>query len=256
MALTDSESSGAGRERAAHDSDSASPVAAGRGASETGGAHDPASALPVAATVVLLRDAVHGVEVLMLERPDTGSFAGAWVFPGGKVEPGDRRATVEATHRAAGARETAEEVGLHVHPEALLPLSRWTPPVQAPTRIRTWFFVAPAPDGTVRLQPDEAVAARWLRPADALADHARGDLRLVAPTWVTLHGLAGAGSGSGSVAAVLARVRRAGAEMFDTVIRPDGLKVWAGDDQHPTAPVPGGRHRMVDAKLPWVYTRA
>ena len=41
-------------------------------------ATDPA--IPVAATVVLLRDAGDGLEVLMIERPDRGSFAGAWVF--------------------------------------------------------------------------------------------------------------------------------------------------------------------------------
>ena len=46
-----------------------------------GDATDPS--IPVAATVVLLRDATRGVEVLMIERPDRGSFAGAWVFPGG-----------------------------------------------------------------------------------------------------------------------------------------------------------------------------
>jgi len=40
-----------------------------------------------AATVVLLRDGERGVEVLLAERPrDRGSFAGAWVFPGGAVE--------------------------------------------------------------------------------------------------------------------------------------------------------------------------
>ncbi|MDI2099569.1 NUDIX domain-containing protein [Ruicaihuangia caeni] len=44
----------------------------------------------LAATVVLLRDGVHGLEVLMIERPHRGWFAGAWVFPGGKVDPDDR----------------------------------------------------------------------------------------------------------------------------------------------------------------------
>ena len=46
---------------------------------------------PVAATVVLMRDGVDGVEVLLLERPHhRGSFAGAWVFPGGGVDEEDR----------------------------------------------------------------------------------------------------------------------------------------------------------------------
>ena len=50
-------------------------------------ATDPA--IPVAATVVLLRDSSSGLEVLMIEWPDRGSFAGAWVFPGGKLEVDD-----------------------------------------------------------------------------------------------------------------------------------------------------------------------
>jgi hypothetical protein len=48
-----------------------------------------------AATVVLLRDAPDGLQVLLLERPGhRGAFAGAWVFPGGVVDPQD---AVEAT---------------------------------------------------------------------------------------------------------------------------------------------------------------
>ncbi|HEX5858760.1 MAG TPA: NUDIX domain-containing protein, partial [Microbacterium sp.] len=45
--------------------------------------------IPVAATVILARDGADGLEVLLIERPDRGSFAGAWVFPGGKLDPGD-----------------------------------------------------------------------------------------------------------------------------------------------------------------------
>ncbi|WP_157962346.1 NUDIX hydrolase [Homoserinimonas sp. OAct 916] len=54
----------------------------------------PAATLEVAATVVLVRDGTNGPETLMLERPsDRGSFAGAWVFPGGRVDPEDSAAS-------------------------------------------------------------------------------------------------------------------------------------------------------------------
>jgi len=44
-----------------------------------------------AATVVLLRDAEGGLEVLLLRRHKRSGFAaGAWVFPGGVVDEGDR----------------------------------------------------------------------------------------------------------------------------------------------------------------------
>jgi glyoxylase-like metal-dependent hydrolase (beta-lactamase superfamily II)/8-oxo-dGTP pyrophosphatase MutT (NUDIX family) len=44
-----------------------------------------------AATLVVVRDAAVGIEVLLLRRAERGDHnSGAWVFPGGIVEPGDR----------------------------------------------------------------------------------------------------------------------------------------------------------------------
>jgi 8-oxo-dGTP pyrophosphatase MutT (NUDIX family) len=151
--------------------------------------------LHVAGTVVLLRpgatadDRADGIEVLLLRRPGRGSFADAWVFPGGKVEESDRRAGDDEVDRArrAGIRETEEEVGLTV--EDVVVLSRWQPPVEAPVRIRTWFFLAAAPPGDLRLSADEVVDARWVSPAQALAHHATGEWTLFPPTWMTLNQL-------------------------------------------------------------------
>jgi 8-oxo-dGTP pyrophosphatase MutT (NUDIX family) len=43
-----------------------------------------------AATVIVVRSAGHGVEILMLKRPGSMAFAaGAYVFPGGSVDPAD-----------------------------------------------------------------------------------------------------------------------------------------------------------------------
>lgn len=48
------------------------------------------AALQDASTLVLLRDGADGLEVLMVERGRHTRFsAGAWVFPGGKVDPAD-----------------------------------------------------------------------------------------------------------------------------------------------------------------------
>ena len=80
-----------------------------------------------AATVVLLRDGDAGVEVLLGERPgDRGSFAGAWVFPGGAVDDADAAGDAidsEAAARRAAVRETLEEVGLRVDEAALVGFS-------------------------------------------------------------------------------------------------------------------------------------
>jgi 8-oxo-dGTP pyrophosphatase MutT (NUDIX family) len=150
----------------------------------------PEVSLPVAGTVVLLRPADSGFEVLLLRRPDRGSFAGAWVFPGGKVEASDRRLgdpEIEDARRA-GIRETLEEVGLIV--DHLVPLSQWQPPVEAPTRIRTWFFLAMAPLREAAPSPDEVAELAWIRPDEALERHGAGEWTLFPPTWITLHQLA------------------------------------------------------------------
>lgn len=211
-----------------------------------------------AATVLILRDGATGLEVLMTERPDRGSFAGAWVFPGGKIEPGDAGATEADVARAAGVRETWEETGLIVAPDALEPLSRWSPPPTVALRIRTWFFVTGDPGGTLTLAEAETVGAEWVRPADALARHGRGEFTLYPPTWVTLHHLAG----QQDVADVLAAARLSGLQEFETVAHrgADGpLLLWEGDadyDPDAGAAAPGARHRLDMSALPWTYTRS
>ncbi|WP_322409547.1 NUDIX domain-containing protein [Microbacterium invictum] len=219
--------------------------------------------VPVAGTAVLLRDTASGVEALLLERPPRGSFAGAWVFPGGMVEPvdaaGGEPGDEQATARRAAVRETREEIGLDLTEETLVTLSRWEPPPGLPLRIRTWFFLA----GALRtgdaedlvLAAGEVERARWLRLVEALAAHGRGDLVLYPPTWVTLHGLVGAAG----VREAIEHARMAGVRRFDTVARrgPDGpILLWAEDAEF-AAPGPGDRrHRLEIGRLPWRYLRA
>lgn len=222
-------------------------------------ASDPA--IPVAATAVVVRDGSDGVEVLLIERPDRGSFAGAWVFPGGKLEDGDRHDAEEAEEEAArraGARETFEETGLVVDSAALVTLSCWDPPPGLPLRIRTWFFVAHAPSGPLALASDEAVAAEWIRPADAIARHGRGELTLYPPTWVTLHEL----SVHSDAASLADAVRLAGVQRFETIARRGGegpLLLWQDDaeyDPDATGAASAPRHRLDIGALPWRYERS
>lgn len=223
-----------------------------------GDATDPG--IPVAATVILVRDARQGPEVLLIERPDRGSFAGAWVFPGGKIEDGDRGSADEAEEevaRRAGVRETREETALDVDPRGFVTLSVWDPPPGIALRIRTWFFVAPAPEGPIVLAPDEALTAEWLTPADALARHGRGELTLYPPTWVTLHELAE----HPDTASILDTARLAGVQHFETVARRGGegpMLLWQDDAEYgpdASAEASGARHRLEIGALPWRYTR-
>lgn len=223
-----------------------------------GDAADPD--VPVAATAVLARNGADGIEVLLIERPDRGSFAGAWVFPGGRLDDADRRgAAGEAdAARTAAVRETQEETGLVLPPDALVPLSVWDPPPGIALRIRTWFFVAAAPDAEPVLAAEEAVSAWWARPADALRRHASGDLTLYPPTWVTLHGLAD----HATAAALLDATRLAGVRRFETVARRAAsgpVLLWHGDaeyDDGDAGSEASARHRLEIGALPWIYTRA
>ena len=226
-------------------------------------AADPA--VPVAATVILARDADGGPEVLLIERPERGSFAGAWVFPGGKVEDADVRGLPgaaadeeEVVARRAAVRETLEETGLVIAGEDLVTVSRWDPPPGVPLRIRTWFFLGRAPRAVLALQAEEAVAAQWARPVDVLARHGRGELTLYPPTWVTLAGL----RDQPTVDALLAEARLAGVRDFATQVRPRGESAvffWSEDAEYAAddldAAATGPRHRLEVAALPWTYTR-
>lgn len=204
----------------------------------------------VAGTAVLLRDTPHGLEVLLIRRPGRGSFAGAWVFPGGAIEEVDRRpgATEVADAARAAVRETMEEVGLSI--AGLVRLSQWTPPIEAPKRVRTCFFLAPEVQGNVVPAPDEVVDWQWVRPADALAQHADRAVELFPPTWVTLHLLTGTENVEGALATA------SDSQSFTTHILA-GLEgktfVWNGDQEHPEGGT--GRHRLETGIRPWQYLR-
>lgn len=82
-------------------------------------AHQPVQARP-AATVVLLRDAPGGLEVLLLRRHRRSGFAaGAWVFPGGVVDQRDRDAALVDRLDGPTPGEWARRLGLVDAGEAL-----------------------------------------------------------------------------------------------------------------------------------------
>ena len=211
------------------------------------------SEIRTAATLVLLRDGPGAIEVLLLQRPDRGAFAGGWVFPGGKVEPVDAVSDdAELTARNAAVRETAEETGLIVAPEGLEPLSHWSPPAQLDTKFLTWFFVAEAPEGEIVPQPSEVVAHEWVRPADALKRHGAGELRLFPPTWVTLDTLLAYPTVERALSATREREPREYETKQDSA---RGLALWDGDEAYDGAAETeeGPRHRLHVGSLPWRF---
>jgi 8-oxo-dGTP pyrophosphatase MutT (NUDIX family) len=124
-------------------------------------------------------------------------MGGAWVFPGGAVH-GDESPV------DAGLRELREEAAIDLGAAELVPFSRWITPAEVKLRFDTYFYVVEAPRGAeARVDGEECVAAVWMRPADALAAHARDELMLVFPTIKHLEQLAE----TPSVAATIAGAR-------------------------------------------------
>jgi len=195
-----------------------------------------------AATVVIVREHGDDLEVLLLERSAVGAFAGMWVFPGGRVDDDDDPGNDElARARSAAVREAREEVGLTVDPATLITLSHWTPPIVAPKRFTTWFFVARWSGDEVVIDGHEIVASRWIKPSAALAEN----LPMAPPTHVTLDTLARGGSFDG----VLRLIEQRGVERF--VTSPANLEgslvlLWENDAGYETgdATLAGARHRM------------
>ena len=215
-----------------------------------------------AATVVLLRDAESGPEVLMIERVRRGSFAGFWVFPGGRVDAEDhhpRDPDEIATARRAVAREAVEETSLVVEPADLVVHSHWMPPPIEEKRFSTWFFVGRAPDGEVVLHEKEATRHEWFRPIDAIEAHAAGSLSLAPPTWVTLRSL----TNGATVADVLDGIDESNPGIFHTralQAKPMVL-AWRGDVGYDDAngtfdlDAPGPRNRLFMDPGAWRHER-
>src|SRR5947209_14876552 len=146
----------------------------------------------LAATVILLRDAADGLQVLLVQRnPEARFMGGAWVFPGGAVAAEEGEG--DAALREAAVRECYEEAGIALtDPGDLVAFSRWITPAQVKIRFDTWFFLAAAP-ADQEPEPDggEIVAARWITPRAALEASAAGELFLVFPTIKHLEALEG-----------------------------------------------------------------
>lgn len=169
-----------------------------------------------AATVLVVRDGSRGIEVLLGRRPARQAFGGAWVFPGGTIDPEDHDVELtgidleDGPWRAAALRELAEEVGIFLtdpehredvplegvalyravldagamfEAERLAYLSNWVTPEGIPKRFDTRFYLAvvdPAtPTGPIS---DELEVVEWMVPEVALGRHEAGEIELIMPT--------------------------------------------------------------------------
>lgn len=214
------------------------------------------------ATVILVRETDNNLETLLLRRNSRISFhGGAWVFPGGRIDPEDCTPgagdDLVAAARRAAVREAQEEAGLSVAPEDLIWISHWTTPEGRPERYSTWFFLAAAGNGAVQIDGDEIHDHRWIRPAHALAAQRDNEIELPPPTFVTIVEL----SQYRTVEAALADFSARGPEIFVPRYRevPGGFcSLYEDDVGYPEVDIerPGRRHRLWMLKSGWRYERS
>jgi 8-oxo-dGTP pyrophosphatase MutT (NUDIX family) len=226
--------------------------------------------LPIrpAATVILVRDGEAGLETLLLRRNSEVAFhGGAWVFPGGRLDPEDYLGDLvpelpgddghEPAARRAAVREAFEESDLVIPPESLVPFSHWTTPALRMKRYATWFFVAAAPQGQVAVDGSEITAHAWLSPKSAIAAREAGEIELAPPTYVSLLRLAD----SSTADDVLEEARTAPYLRFEPHIRlVDGgfVSIYTGDvayDDEDLFDEPAPRHRVWATESGWRYER-
>lgn len=208
--------------------------------------------------------------MLLVRRNPKGSFAGMWVFPGGRVDDEDLRAAETApgtgivgadsevsAARHAAVREAREEAGLRLDRDRLAVLSWWLPPAEAPRRFATWFFVAAVePDHDVVVDRAEVHDHVWVEPAEALARRDRDEISLTPPTWMTLHWL----SQHPDVASALTAASSRPPERFVTrvVLAAPGkltAALWDGDEGYEDGDLerPGPRRRLVTDDRGWRF---
>jgi 8-oxo-dGTP pyrophosphatase MutT (NUDIX family) len=221
-----------------------------------------------ASTTVLVRDGHDGVEVLLARRNTKLFFAGgAWVFPGGRIDPEDHEGEVVTDDddprmlqaaRTASAREALEEVGAVIDAESLVWLSHWTPPMEAPRRFSTWFFMAPAPEHIAGLEADggEIHELAWMRPFDAMRGRNEGEIELIPPTFITLAIL----DRFTTAEEALEHYRTYPPEHFVTKFASDDgdmVALYEGDAGYESgdATTPGIRHRLRMGAGEWSYER-
>jgi 8-oxo-dGTP diphosphatase len=95
--------------------------------------------------------------VLIAQRPEGKAFAGAWEFPGGKVEPGEYP-------EAAVVRELREELGVEPCERCLQPFAFASHPMEDGRHLLMPLYVCRKWDGFP--DPKEGQEIAWVKPHD------------------------------------------------------------------------------------------
>jgi 8-oxo-dGTP pyrophosphatase MutT (NUDIX family) len=208
-----------------------------------------------AATVVVVREGRDAPELLLLRRNSKLAFhGGAWVFPGGRVDPHEGEG--EPAARRAAAREAREEAGLELDPASLVQISHWTTPEGQPRRFATWFYIAQLGRDEVRIDGGEIHEHRWFTADDALAAQRAKTIELPPPTFVTLSIMREHRAAADAIAAAAAREPFVYLPRFMKLASGFG-SLYPGDAGWETRDpeLAGARHRLLMLEDGWRYLR-
>jgi 8-oxo-dGTP pyrophosphatase MutT (NUDIX family) len=239
----------------------------------------PVAELRPASTVVLIRPSpAPPFEILLVRRNDRVAFmAGAYVFPGGRVDDEDRAHAeqlpqpagasrfhgltprADLAYRVAGVREMQEEASVSLDVDDLIPFAHWVTPEIEIRRYDTRFFLDRMPEGQIaRHDEGEMTALAWLTPNDAIARCRAGDIMLPPPTWTTLKQL----SRCASIEAAIAWASTKPIVCVQPGFIKDEVRAMLtlpGDPLHPTIPgweIPEDTRFVLEEGKRWMPVRA
>jgi 8-oxo-dGTP pyrophosphatase MutT (NUDIX family) len=118
-----------------------------------------------AAAVAFVRDTEGGIEVYLSRRPaHFRYYPGAFVFPGGRLDPED------LDIRATAFREVQEEIGIEIDQQLLVPLRNiHTSPHAGPVYHMLTFAYPAAREFETTLNIEEVEEEMWIHASAALA---------------------------------------------------------------------------------------
>jgi 8-oxo-dGTP pyrophosphatase MutT (NUDIX family) len=125
--------------------------------------HESEEPIPAAA-VAFVRDSPEGIAVYLNRRPDHFRYyPGAFVFPGGRRDPGD------SNIRATAQREVLEEIGVQIEAARLVPLRDiHTSPHAGPVYHMITFAYEADDAFATSLNPEEIEEEIWIAAAGAV----------------------------------------------------------------------------------------
>jgi 8-oxo-dGTP pyrophosphatase MutT (NUDIX family) len=117
-----------------------------------------------AAAVAFVRDSDCGIEVYLSRRPaHFRYYPGAFVFPGGRLDPDD------SDIRATAAREVQEEIGIEIDTDLLVPLRNIHTSAHAGPVYHMLTFAYPVEmEFNTTLNTDEVDEEMWIQAAEAI----------------------------------------------------------------------------------------